>query len=92
MAVNRPPGSAAARFRASAHSPSRRRATVRTMHFDQDQRERICAEAKGKTVQSLEWSENANDTDGFGGYWVMAFTDGSKISFRLMVEMVPPES
>ena len=62
------------------------------MTFDQEQRERICAEAKGKIVQSLEWSENENDADGLGGYWVMIFTDGSKISFRLLVEAVPPES
>jgi len=56
------------------------------MQYDQKQREQISAETKGKTVRSLEWSENVDDTDGLGGYWVMTFTDGSAIAFRLMPE------
>lgn len=58
------------------------------MQYDQKQREQISAEAKGKTVQTLEWSEEKNDGEGVGGYWVITFTDGSEISFRLMAELV----
>jgi hypothetical protein len=36
----------------------------------------------------VEWSEQDNDADGCGGYWVMTFTDGSEISFRFMEELL----
>lgn len=52
------------------------------MIYSEDQRRRISEDAKGKTVESLAWE--AAD----GGYWVMAFTDGTEISFRFMAELV----
>jgi hypothetical protein len=54
------------------------------MTYTQEQRERLSREAAGKTVESLEWSPP--DASG-GGYWVMTFTDGSEVSFRLMAEL-----
>lgn len=46
-----------------------------------EQRAEICAQAAGKTVESLEW-------DPEGRYWAMTFTDGSEICFRFMAELV----
>lgn len=41
--------------------------------------------AKGKTIESLEWSE---EPDGGDGYWVMTFTDGSEITWSLSMAEV----
>jgi len=49
--------------------------------WSDEQRRRISEEARGKTVESLEYEPG-------GAYWVMTFTDGSEISFRFMAEMV----
>jgi len=46
-----------------------------------EQKQRLSAEAKGKTVESLEW------VDDMGGYWALTFTDGSEMSFRFMSEI-----
>lgn len=54
------------------------------MTYTQEQRGQITAQATGKTVESLEWEDDA------GGYWVMTFTDGSEMSFRFMAELVRP--
>jgi hypothetical protein len=54
------------------------------MAFTEEQREQIAGEAKGKTVESLEYE----DDPATGGYWVMTFEDGSEISFRFMAELV----
>ena len=51
------------------------------MTYTPEQRGQISAQAQGKTVESLEFEEDA------GGYWVMTFTDGSEISFRFMAEL-----
>jgi hypothetical protein len=51
------------------------------MRYTPAQRERIGAEAAGKTVESLEYDDGPE-----GGYWVMTFADGAEISFRLMAE------
>ena len=53
------------------------------MGMTEKQRARITADAAGKTVQSLTWEDDSEDAR---GYWVMVFTDGSEISFRLMAE------
>ena len=50
------------------------------VRFTEEQRDRIEADAKGKTVESLEYDEE-------GDYWVMTFTDGSETSFRFMAEL-----
>lgn len=50
------------------------------MSYTPEMRRLISEEIKGKTVESLEW------TDSNGGYWTMTFTDGSEISFRFMTE------
>lgn len=52
------------------------------MRDDAATRESISKEAKGKVVESLEW------TEADGGYWAMTFTDGQEISFRFMAELV----
>jgi len=45
----------------------------------------LSAAVQGKTIQSLEWSAEA---DGSDGYWVMTFTDGSEVCFaRTMAEL-----
>jgi hypothetical protein len=51
------------------------------MQYTEKQRQEIAAQAKGKTVESLEWEDHA------GGYWVMTFTDESEVSFRFMAEL-----
>jgi len=50
------------------------------MQFTKEQCDQINKDAKGKIVESLK------KTSSDGGYWVMTFTDGSEISFRLMAE------
>ena len=50
------------------------------MEYSQEDREEIRWQAAGKVIRSLEW-------DSEGSYWVMAFDDGSEISFRLMAEL-----
>jgi hypothetical protein len=52
------------------------------MIFTQEQRDEIVIQARGKTVESLEFEDDSP------GYWVMTFTDGSEISFRFMTELV----
>jgi hypothetical protein len=52
------------------------------MKYSEQQRLQISANAKGKTVESLEWESED------GGYWVMTFTDGSETTFRFMAELV----
>jgi hypothetical protein len=55
--------------------------------YTEEQRKAISEECKGKIVKSLEWSpSDKNDI----GYWVMTFTDGSEVCFRLMAELVNP--
>lgn len=49
------------------------------MEYTEEQRKMLSEEAKGKTVESLEWDED---------YWVMTFTDGTETCFRLMAELV----
>lgn len=51
------------------------------MKYDENQRKQLSELAKGKTIESMEW------TDADGGYWVITFTDGSEISVRLMAEL-----
>ena len=51
------------------------------MKFDKARRELISQDAKGKTIESMEWDEE-------GEYWVLTFTDGSEMSVRLMAELV----
>lgn len=51
------------------------------MRYTDRQRQEISAQAAGKVVESLEWEPED------GGYWVMTFTSGSEISFRLMAEL-----
>ena len=51
------------------------------MQYTAQQREEIAAQAKGKTVESLEWEPG-------GAYWVMTFADGPEFAFRLMAELV----
>jgi hypothetical protein len=50
--------------------------------YDAKTRAEIGNDARGKTVESLDW------TDADGGYWTMTFTDGSECSFRFMAELV----
>ena len=50
------------------------------MKYTEEQRRQISQQARGKTVESLEWEQE--------GYWVMTFTDGSEISFRFMAELI----
>jgi hypothetical protein len=52
------------------------------MRYTEKQRAQVSNEARGRIVESLEW------TDADGGYWTMTFSDGATISFRLMNEMV----
>lgn len=52
------------------------------MEYTAEMRERISGDAKGKTVESLEWEPED------GGYWVMTFEDGTEISFRFMAELI----
>jgi hypothetical protein len=54
--------------------------------FTPKQRAEISADAKGKVIESLEYSE-AEPSDPVGDYWVMTFTDGSEVSFRFMAEL-----
>lgn len=55
------------------------------MKYSKEQRTELAAAVAGKRIASLEWSEEA---DGSEGYWVMVFDDGSEICFRLMAELV----
>ncbi len=50
------------------------------MKYDKSMRDRISQDAIGKIVESLEWDDEEC-------YWVMSFTDGTEISFRLMTEI-----
>lgn len=53
--------------------------------MSQAARDATCKALVGKTIKSMEWCSD----DGFGGYWVITFTDDSEISFnRLMAEVV----
>jgi hypothetical protein len=52
------------------------------MKYTAEQRRQIGEEAAGKTVKSLEY-----EADPSARYWVMTFTDGSEVSFRLMAEI-----
>lgn len=47
-------------------------------------RQQMAEVAKGKVVESLEYETEDEES---GPYWVMAFTDGSEIAFRLMNEV-----
>ena len=53
------------------------------MIYNEQQRAEVSAHAKGKVIESLDWCEDEN----LGGYWVMTFTSGDEISFRLMAEI-----
>jgi hypothetical protein len=53
------------------------------MRYEPAMRQQISADARGRTIRSLEWDDP-------GGYWVMTFTDGSEITFRFMAELVRP--
>ncbi len=55
------------------------------MIYNEQQREAQKKTIEGKTIQSLEYEE-ADDTT--PSYWVMTFTDGSEIAFRLMAELM----
>jgi len=50
--------------------------------YTSEQRQKIVEQAAGKQVESLEY-----DDDPAAGYWVMTFTDGAEICFRLMAEL-----
>lgn len=51
----------------------------------QQAKERTVESIKGKTIDSMEWQPPEGGCD---GYWVIAFTDGSEISFnRMMAEI-----
>ena len=54
------------------------------MEYTATQREQIKVEARGKTVQELNYDEEDK-------YWFMTFTDGSEISFRFMSELISHE-
>lgn len=56
------------------------------MQYTEAQRRRVSEDAKGKTIESMEWEPEGPG----GGYWVMTFTDGSEISVRLMAELANP--
>jgi len=51
------------------------------MIYTNEQRQIISEEAKGKTVNSMEWDDVDN-------YWVITFTDESEICVRLMAELI----
>lgn len=44
-------------------------------------RAQIGRDAAGRVIESLEW-------DAVGQYWVMTFTDGAELAFRMMAELV----
>lgn len=46
------------------------------MQYSEEMRERMSDTAKGKEVKSLKWEEE-------GKYWVMEFSDGTEMRFRL---------
>ena len=50
------------------------------MRYTPEQRENLSQQARGKTLESLEWFD---DDD----YWLMTFTDGSEMCVRLMAEL-----
>lgn len=54
------------------------------MDLTDEQRAEISREAKGRTIETLEYEPPGDDLP---GYWVMTFTDGTEISFRLMLEL-----
>jgi hypothetical protein len=54
------------------------------MRYNQQQRDQISKDCKGRIIRSMEWVPPEGDMD---GYWVMIFKDGSEISLRLMAEM-----
>ena len=55
------------------------------MQWTPEQRQQISEQAKGKSVESLEYE--ADDGYWDDGYWVLTFDDGSEISFRFMAEL-----
>ena len=51
------------------------------MIYTDEMRTRMAEDVKGKVVKSLEWDKE-------DGYWVMEFTDGTELCFRMMAELV----
>ena len=65
--------------------PPRNESPVKGPKITDEWRAAFGAALRGKTIAALEWSAEA---DGSDGYWVMTFTDGSETCFsRTMAEL-----
>jgi hypothetical protein len=56
-----------------------------SFRYTEVQRAALADDAKGKTIAAMTWEPEGPG----GGYWVLAFTDGTEMSVRLMAELRP---
>lgn len=52
--------------------------------MNDEQRQQLSKDLKGKTIESFEWQP---PEDGFRGYWVMTFVGGGEMCVVTMTEL-----
>ena len=58
-----------------------------------EQRERVGRDAKGKTIESMDFIREAaggGDSAGERGHWIISFTDGTDMAVRLLADEWKP--